>query len=88
MGYMTVGCLGLAPQAARYTFAPDTPGGARVPGRNRVRLPDTARADSMGSVIWAGLKGGDPFSMEERSGNGFVVNDSSGVTQLRWGWGD
>jgi hypothetical protein len=51
-------------------------------------ITDTARADSMGSVVWAGLKGGDSFSMEERSGNGFVVNDPSGVTQLRWGWGD
>ncbi len=51
-------------------------------------ITDTARADSMGSVYWAGLKGGDSFSMEERSGSGLVNNNSSGVTQLRWGWGD
>jgi hypothetical protein len=51
-------------------------------------ITDTARADSMGSVYWAGLKGGDSYSMEERSGTGLVNNNSSGVTQLRWGWGD
>jgi hypothetical protein len=51
-------------------------------------ITDTARADSMGSVYWAGLKGGDSYSMEERSGTGLVSNNSSGVTQLRWGWGD
>jgi hypothetical protein len=51
-------------------------------------ITDTARADSMGSVYWAGLKGGDSYSMEERSGSGLVNNNSSGVTQLRWGWGD
>ena len=51
-------------------------------------ITDTARADSMGSVYWAGLKSGDSYSMEERSGTGLVSNNSSGVTQLRWGWGD
>jgi hypothetical protein len=51
-------------------------------------ITDTARADSIGSVYWAGLKGGDPYSMEERSGSGLVTNDASGVTQLQWGWGD
>lgn len=45
-----------------------------------------AAADSMGSVYWAGLKGRDSYSMEERSGSGLVSNNSSGVTQLRWGW--
>jgi len=51
-------------------------------------ITDTARADSMGSVDWAGLKGGDSYSMAERSGNGLTTNNSSGVTQLQWGWGD
>jgi hypothetical protein len=51
-------------------------------------ITDTARADSMGSVYWAGLKSGDSYSMEARSGSGLVNNNSSAVTQLRWGWGD
>ena len=51
-------------------------------------ITDTARADSMGSVYWAGLKSGDPYSMEGRSGSGLVNINSSGVTRLRWGWGD
>jgi hypothetical protein len=51
-------------------------------------VTDTARADSMGSVYWAGLKGGDSYSMTERSGSGLVVNNASGLSQVQWGWGD
>jgi hypothetical protein len=50
-------------------------------------ITDTARADSMGSVYWAGLKTGDSFSMEKHSGSGLANNNSSGRVQLRWGWG-
>ena len=58
------------------------------PARQRRRLPRRRRSEFMahGSVYWAGLKGGDSYSMEERSGTGLVSNNSSGVTQLRWGW--
>jgi hypothetical protein len=51
-------------------------------------VTDTARADSMGSVYWAGLKGGDSYSMTERSGTGLTVNNESGLKQVQWGWGD
>jgi hypothetical protein len=51
-------------------------------------VTDTARADSMGSVYWAGLKGGDSYSMTERSGTGLTVNNESGLEQVQWGWGD
>lgn len=50
-------------------------------------VTDTARSDSMGSVYWAGLKTGDSYSMEAHSGSGLSNNNSSGVTQVRWGWG-
>jgi hypothetical protein len=50
-------------------------------------VTDLARADSMGSVYWAGLKTGDTFSLEAHSGSGLVSNNASGVTQVRWGWG-
>jgi hypothetical protein len=50
-------------------------------------VTDMARADSMGSVYWAGLKTGDSYSMEAHSGSGLANNNASGVTQLRWGWG-
>lgn len=50
-------------------------------------VTDMARSDSMGSVYWAGLKTGDTYSMEAHSGSGLSNNNSSGVTQLRWGWG-
>jgi hypothetical protein len=50
-------------------------------------VTDLARADSMGSVYWAGLKTGDTYSMEAHNGSGLANNNASGVTQLRWGWG-
>jgi hypothetical protein len=50
-------------------------------------VTDMARADSMGNVYWAGLKTGDTYSMESHNGTGLSNNNSSGVTQLRWGWG-
>ena len=51
-------------------------------------VTDLARADSMGSVYWAGLKTGDSYSMEAHSGSGLSNNNASGVTQVCWGWGD
>jgi Cellulase (glycosyl hydrolase family 5) len=50
-------------------------------------VTDTARADSMGSVYWPGLRDGDSYSMERISGSGLANNNASGVTQVRWGWG-
>jgi len=50
-------------------------------------VTDLARADGMGSVYWAGLKSGDSYSMEAKSGSGLTDNNASGVTQVRWGWG-
>lgn len=51
-------------------------------------VTDLARADGMGSVYWAGLKSGDSYSMEAKNGSGLTNNNASGVTQVRWGWGD
>jgi hypothetical protein len=51
-------------------------------------VTDTARTDSMGSVYWAGLKTGDSYSMESHNGSTLSNNNASGVTQVRWGWGD
>jgi hypothetical protein len=48
---------------------------------------DMARSDGMGLVYWPGLKTGDSYSMESHNGSGLSNNDSSGVTQLRWGYG-
>ena len=50
-------------------------------------VTDTARSDSMGTVVWAGLKTGDSYSMEYHNGSSLGSNNSSGVTQVRWGWG-
>ncbi|WP_051807370.1 cellulase family glycosylhydrolase [Actinoplanes subtropicus] len=50
-------------------------------------VTDTARSDSMGTVVWAGLKTGDNYSVEYHSGSTLKNNNSSAVTQLRWGWG-
>ena len=50
-------------------------------------VTDTARSNSWGSVYWAGLKTGDNYSMEAHNGSGLSNNNSSGVTQVRWGWG-
>jgi cellulase (glycosyl hydrolase family 5) len=50
-------------------------------------VTDLARADSMGSVYWPGLRSGDSYSMEAHSGSTLVSSNTSGVTQLRWGWG-
>ena len=51
-------------------------------------VTDTARSDGMGSVVWAGLKTGDSYSMEAHNGSGLSNNNASAVTQVRWGWGD
>jgi hypothetical protein len=48
---------------------------------------DLARARSMGVVYWPGLRAGDTYSLTRQSGAGLAVNNASGVTQLRWGWG-
>lgn len=50
-------------------------------------VTDRARAAGMGSVYWAGLKSGDSYSMEARTGSGLSNNNASGVSQVRWGWG-
>ena len=50
-------------------------------------VTDTARSDGFGTVYWAGLKTGDNYSMESHNGSGLSNNNSSGVTQIRWGWG-
>lgn len=50
-------------------------------------VTDTARSDGFGTVYWAGLKTGDNYSMEHHNGSGLSNNNSSGVTQIRWGWG-
>jgi hypothetical protein len=50
-------------------------------------VTDMARSDGMGIVYWAGLKTGDSYSMESHDGSGLSNNNSSGVTQLRWGYG-
>ena len=47
---------------------------------------DAALADGMGSVLWAGLKTGDSYSMEAHNGSGLSNNNASAVTQIRWGW--
>lgn len=50
-------------------------------------VTDTARSSSMGTIYWPGLRSGDSYSMEYQSGSGLGNNNSSGVTQLRWGYG-
>jgi hypothetical protein len=50
-------------------------------------VTDTARSNDMGTVVWAGLKTGDSYSMEYHNGSGLGNNNSSAVTQVRWGWG-
>ncbi|RZS91126.1 cellulase (glycosyl hydrolase family 5) [Motilibacter rhizosphaerae] len=48
---------------------------------------DYARANGIGLVYWPGLRSGDTYSITRQSGSGLAVNNASGVTQLRWGWG-
>ena len=48
---------------------------------------DLARSRQMGIVYWPGLRTGDTYSITRQSGSGLAVNNASGVTQLRWGWG-
>lgn len=48
---------------------------------------DLTRSRSMGIVYWPGLRSGDTYSITSQSGTGLVVNNASGVAQLRWGWG-
>ena len=48
---------------------------------------DYTRAHQMGVVYWPGLRSGDSYSLTRQSGSGLAVNNSSGVAQLRWGWG-
>ena len=50
----------------------------------------SARAGGPGDnqiVYWPGLRSGDSYSITRQSGSGLAVNNASGVTQLRWGWG-
>ncbi|UQU63480.1 glycoside hydrolase family 5 protein [Couchioplanes caeruleus] len=48
---------------------------------------DLTRARQMGVVYWPGLRAGDSYSITRQSGSGLAVNNTSGVAQLRWGWG-
>ena len=50
-------------------------------------ITDTARSSGMGTVVWAGLKSGDNYSVEYHSGSTLKNNNASAVTQIRWGWG-
>lgn len=50
-------------------------------------LTDRARTSGIGTVYWAGLKTGDNYSLKARNGSGLSNNNSSGVAQVRWGWG-
>jgi hypothetical protein len=50
-------------------------------------LTDLTRTRQMGVVYWPGLRSGDTYSITSQSGTGLVVNNASGVAQLRWGWG-
>jgi hypothetical protein len=48
---------------------------------------DYGRNNQVGIVYWPGLRSGDSYSITRQSGSGLAVNNSSGVSQLRWGWG-
>lgn len=48
---------------------------------------DYARDNQVGVVYWPGLRAGDSYSITRQSGSGLAVNNASGVSQLRWGWG-
>ena len=50
-------------------------------------VTDTARSDGIGSVYWPGLRTGDTYTLEQHSGSSLSNTNSSGVTQVRWGWG-
>ncbi|MEV7392989.1 cellulase family glycosylhydrolase [Streptomyces sp. NPDC091215] len=50
-------------------------------------VTDTARSDGMGSVYWPALRTGDSYSLQAHNGSGLSDTNSSGVTQVRWGWG-
>jgi hypothetical protein len=50
-------------------------------------VTDTARADGIGSVYWPGLRTGDSYTLQAHNGSGLSSTNSSGVTQVRWGWG-
>jgi hypothetical protein len=49
---------------------------------------DIARGMGMGLVYWPGLRTGDSYSIESLGADGKLTdNDSSGVSQLKWGYG-
>ncbi|WP_050370686.1 glycoside hydrolase family 5 protein [Streptomyces acidiscabies] len=50
-------------------------------------VTDTARSTGMGSVYWPALRTGDTYSLQAHNGSGLSNTNSSGVTQVRWGWG-
>ena len=50
-------------------------------------VTDTARSDGIGSVYWPGLRTGDTYTLQAHNGSGLSSTNSSGVTQVRWGWG-
>ncbi|MFJ8112291.1 ricin-type beta-trefoil lectin domain protein [Streptomyces sp. NPDC096132] len=51
-------------------------------------VTNTARSKGMGLVYWPGLRFGDAYSIESLDSEGNLVdNSTSGVAQLRWGYG-
>lgn len=51
-------------------------------------ITDIARGMGMGMVYWPGLRFNDSYSITSLSAKGQPqINSTSGVAQLRWGWG-
>jgi Ricin-type beta-trefoil lectin domain/Cellulase (glycosyl hydrolase family 5) len=51
-------------------------------------VTETARSQHMGLVYWPGLRFGDAYSIESLGSDGRLVdNSTTGVAQLRWGYG-
>lgn len=52
-------------------------------------IPDQCRNSGMGSCYWPGLRDGDSYSLTTLNYSTYVLttNNSSGLFQVRWGWG-
>jgi hypothetical protein len=54
-------------------------------------VPNKMRELGMGSVYWPGLRDGDTYSIQERSGTGANISlrttNESGRVQIQWAWG-
>jgi endoglucanase len=55
-------------------------------------VPNEIRTLGIGAVYWPGLRGSDPYTMEQLNGSGTNISlsntNASGRVQLRWAWGD